>query len=131
MVQIENSVQAGCHVEVVLAAVLPQIFASQPELLEPPANLLRAVHNPQLHRDKNAITIAIGIGLYWCIACQNRELEVRETPLLYCLNPCKDVISLNNERVLPEGHQIKITIKQLSKQSQSVKVGKSYALNGT
>ena len=80
---------------------------------------------------KKAITIAIGIGLYWCIACQNRELEVRETPLLYCLNPCKDVISLNNERVLPEGHQIKITIKQLSKQSQSVKVGKSYALNGT
>ena len=52
MVQIENSVQAGCHVEVVLAAVLPQIFASQPELLEAPANLLRAVHNPQLYRDK-------------------------------------------------------------------------------
>jgi hypothetical protein len=52
VVQIEDGVEAGSHVEVVLAAVLPQPLLREAHLLEPPADLLRARHHCQLNTER-------------------------------------------------------------------------------
>jgi len=46
VVEVEDSVEARGHVEVVLAAVFAEPLGGEPRLLEPPTDLLRIFHHP-------------------------------------------------------------------------------------